>query len=107
VFETRDPQRQAWLDWTPQRTRGCAPAPEGGTVSAWCEVTDVDPPLVSFRWTYTFDRDGAVLTSDSTLRFRGAEELSNSLTAHGFALDSIRDAPDRPGTELVLVAQRK
>ncbi len=106
VFETRDPQRQAWLDWTPERTRRSAPAPEGGQVTAWCELTDIALPLVSFRWTYTFDRDGAVLTSDSTLRFRKPRELTDNLTVNGFRMREIRDAPDRPGAELVYLTQR-
>lgn len=107
VFETRDPERQAWRCWRPERTRHSAPAPDGGRVTAWCELTDVQPPLISFRWTYRFDRDGAVLTSDSTLRFRHAQELVDALTANGFRLAQIRDAPDRPGAELVCLAQRQ
>jgi hypothetical protein len=47
-----------------------------------------------------------VLTSDSTLRFRGREELSGSLAAAGLVTDEIRDAPDRPGREFVVIAQR-
>ncbi|GIH61337.1 hypothetical protein Msi02_21540 [Microbispora siamensis] len=43
------------------------------------EVTDVSPPLVSFRYTYTFLADGAVVTSDSTLRFRKRDEVETSL----------------------------
>ena len=75
-------------------------------MTAWCEITDIAPPLISFRWTYTFDREGAVLTSDSTLRFRQPRELTGSLTANGFRMKEIRDAPDRPGAEHVYLAQR-
>jgi SAM-dependent methyltransferase len=107
VFETRDPQRHAWRAWTPERTRRCTVAAGGGKVSAWCTVTEVDLPLVSFRWIYTFERDGTVLTSDSTVRFRESQELSEDLSAHGFALNEIRDAPERPGAQLVCLAQRE
>lgn len=107
VFETRDPQRQAWIHWTPDRTRHSVPLPGGGHVTAWCELTGVAPPLISFRWTYTFDGDGAFLTSDSTLRFRQPEELTDDLTRNGFRLTEVRDAPDRPGAELVCLAQRE
>lgn len=106
AFEVRDPQRRAWRDWTPEQTRRSAAAAAGGRVTAWCEVTEIALPLVSFRWTYLFDVDGVVLTSDSTLRFRGRDELTESLAAHRFALQRVRDAPDRPGAELVFVAQR-
>ena len=67
-------------------------------------------PLVSFRYTYTFlaGRSGrrAVLTSDSTLRFRGRDELESSLAAQGFRVLDVRDAPDRPGREFVFIAER-
>ena len=60
---------------------------------------------MSFRWTYVFP-DGDVLTSDSTIRFRERGEIEDSLAAHGYALDEVRDAPDRPGRELVFLARR-
>jgi SAM-dependent methyltransferase len=106
VFEVRDPDRQAWRDWTPEQTRRSVAAPAADRVTAWCAVTNIALPLVSFRWTYVFDSDGAVLTSDSTLRFRGRDELADSLAASGFTVQHVRDAPDRPGAELVLVAER-
>jgi hypothetical protein len=62
--------------------------------------------LVSFRWTYGFFADGAVLTSESTLRFRGREEVAASLEAAGFTVGEVRDAPDRPGQEMVFFAGR-
>ncbi|MDQ6688228.1 MAG: class I SAM-dependent methyltransferase [Actinomycetota bacterium] len=107
VFETRDPARQAWLEWTPERTRSVTDVPAVGSVEAWCELTDVSGPLVSFRWTYVFEADGAVLTSDSTLRFRGRENIEESVHASGYVISDVRDAPDRPGRELVFVARAR
>ena len=43
--------------------------------------------------------------SDSTLRFRSRDELTNSLIAASLVVDEIRDAPDRPGRELVFIAR--
>lgn len=63
-------------------------------------------PFVSFRYTYTFASDGFVVTSGSTLRFRGRGEVEESLTANGFVTLDVRGAPDRPGREYVFVAQR-
>jgi hypothetical protein len=60
---------------------------------------------VAFRWTYVFP-DGDVLTSDSTIRFRERGEVEEALTAHGYGIDEVREAPDRPGRELVFVARR-
>jgi hypothetical protein len=69
-------------------------------------VTNVSGQLVSFRGTYVFEEDGAILISDSTLRFRGRDEVADSLLTAGFAVAEVRDAPDRPGREYVFVAVR-
>lgn len=67
------------------------------------QLLDVDAPLVSFRYVYTFP-NGEQVTSDSTLRFRGDAENRDLLTAAGYALIEVREAPDRPGRERVYLA---
>ena len=104
VFETRDPAREAWREWDSTRRR--LHIPDVGEVETWTELTDVDGSLVSFRTTFVFASDGATLTSDSTLRFRDRDELTSSLTAAGFTVDDVRDAPDRPGREFVFITRR-
>ncbi|MDA2804103.1 class I SAM-dependent methyltransferase [Nocardiopsis suaedae] len=106
VFETRDPAFRAWEGWTRGRTHGVADVAGIGVVETWIEVTRVALPLVEFRTTYAFALDGRVLTSDSTLRFRERQEVVAGLLAQGFTVEDIRDAPDRPGRELVFVARR-
>jgi SAM-dependent methyltransferase len=106
VFETRDPAAQAWREWNRAGPLSRADVPGVGAVQSWGEVTDVQGDLVSFRSMFVFEADGAVLTSESTLRFRQRDEVADSLMAAGFVVDDLRDAPDRPGRELVFVAQR-
>jgi SAM-dependent methyltransferase len=106
VFEVRDPSRRAWESWTRDHTYQEEEVPGEGLVRTWDEVTEVDGELVTFRWTFEFDRDGATFESLSTLRFRSRADIERSLLASGFALDQVRDAPDRPGTEIVFVARR-
>jgi SAM-dependent methyltransferase len=105
VFETRDPERRAWREWDRAHTLTRTVIPDVGAVTTWCDVTDVKPPLVSFRGTNVFEADGAVLTSDSTLRFRSRDEIERSLTSAGYVVDEVRDAPDRPGLEFVVIAR--
>ncbi len=62
--------------------------------------------LVTFRSMTAFRRDDLVLESVSTLRFRSRTEVEASLVATGFELSEVRDAPDRPGRELVFLARR-
>jgi hypothetical protein len=80
--------------------------PQAGPVETWTDLAGVEGSLVSFRTTFAFGRDGAVLTSASTLRFRSREELANSLAAANLAVEDVRDAPDRPGREFVFIARR-
>ena len=104
VFETRDPAREAWREWHDE-SHERAEISGVGTVEHWAELVDVSLPLVTFRWTIAFP-DGEILVSDSTLRFREREEVDATLIAHGYAVDEVRDAPDRPGREFVFFARR-
>ncbi|MFE9610710.1 class I SAM-dependent methyltransferase [Streptomyces sp. NPDC006012] len=106
VFETRDPARRAWAEWTRDDTRHVTRIPGVGTVDSWLQVTEVSLPLVTFRSTYCFVEDGEVLTSQSTLRFREREEIEQDLVGHGYLVEDVRDAPDRPGREFVFLARR-
>jgi hypothetical protein len=62
--------------------------------------------LVTYRSSYSFESDGAVLTSDSTLRFRDRRAVAESLEDAGFTVAEVRGAPDRPGRELVFIGMR-
>ncbi|WP_030917579.1 class I SAM-dependent methyltransferase [Streptosporangium amethystogenes] len=106
VFETRRPEYRAWEEWAADAAQVTLDIPGTGSVERRLEVTDVSLPLVSFRFTYTFLADGAVVTSDSTLRFRDRDEVETSLVAGGYRVLDVREAPDRPGREFVFIAER-
>jgi SAM-dependent methyltransferase len=108
IFETRDPAARAWEGWTSDATQTATDVPGVGRVTDWVQAIEVigDGELVTFESPNIFEADGTVITSRSTLRFRSREALTRSLRAAGFAIDDVRDAPDRPGRELVFVARR-
>jgi SAM-dependent methyltransferase len=106
VFETRRPERRAWAEWAADAAPVILDVPGAGQVERRLVVTDVSLPFVSFRFIYRFLADGAVITSDSTLRFRGRDEVESSLADNGYRLLDVRDAPDRPGREFVFLARR-
>lgn len=106
VFESRDPARRAWENWTKENTHQVVDVPHEGLVEDWVEVTRVDGDLVTFESPTVFQRDGVRIDSTSTLRFRGRDELTASLERRGFVVDEVRDAPDRPGREFVFVARK-
>lgn len=106
VFESRDPAARAWEEWTPAGTRQVVDVEGLGEVEQWNELTEVALPLVRFRARFVFRATGDVLTSNSTLRFRDREAVDADLRALGYVVDEVRDAPDRPGRELVFFARR-
>jgi hypothetical protein len=55
--------------------------------------------------TYIFEKDGTVLTSDSTLRFRDKPAISKSLERAGYRILDILDAPDRPHQEFAYISE--
>lgn len=105
VFETRDPEKEAWLDWGRDATFVDTEIDGVGRVRTWTDVTEVALPFVTFENTLILP-DGDTLYSTSTLRFRSREEVEASLARTGFLVDDVRDAPDRPGKEFVFVARR-
>jgi SAM-dependent methyltransferase len=105
VFETRDPARRAWREWTRAASYEVTEIDGVGSVEHWADLIDVNLPLVSWRWTFVFP-GGDVLTSDSTLCFRERDDVQAALAAHDYVVDDVREAPDRPGREFVFFARR-
>jgi ubiquinone/menaquinone biosynthesis C-methylase UbiE len=106
VFEVRDPAKEAWKGWNREQSYHTIEAPGIGTVDSWVELVHIQLPLVSFRHIFVFRKDGSVMTSESTLRFRTRSEITETLSRAQLSVESVRDAPDRPGLEFVFVAQQ-
>lgn len=116
VFETRDPARRAWERWSGPAADVVVPGV--GRVSDSYEVTEVTEPsdgdvVVTFSSPTRFhgvagdvEGDDLVIGSMSTLRFRTLPTLRTTLADAGFTIDDVRDAPDRPGAEWVIIARR-
>jgi SAM-dependent methyltransferase len=100
VFETREPAARAWELWTRERTHAVV-----DDIERWQEIVRVDWPRITFDTTTRFP-DGTQVVATSTLRFRDRAEIEADLVGRGFTLVDVRDAPDRPGRELVFLARR-
>ncbi|GAA5154564.1 class I SAM-dependent methyltransferase [Nocardioides marinquilinus] len=110
VFETRRPEARDWERWDDDREH-VHEVPGEGRVGTRRRLTDVSPPLVTFEVEVTFHDDPPgvperTLVSTSTLRFRTLDELGADLVACGLVLREVREAPDRPGLEHVVLATR-
>jgi SAM-dependent methyltransferase len=101
VFETRRSEVRDWETWD------LAPSPvalaDGSTAVLSCTVTDVALPLVTFEGSTAIGEE--IMRSTSTLRFRERNELERDLSRHGFKVLDVRDAPDRPGKEMVFLTE--
>ncbi len=106
VLEIRDPAKEAWREWTRERSHRLLRVSEGSSVETWVELTAVVLPTVSFETHFVFRSDSQRFVSSSTLRFRSRDEVARGLERAGFVIDDVRDAPDRPGLEWVFVAVR-
>jgi len=106
VFEVRDPAKKAWLEWNREQSLRKTFIKGVGAVETWAELLEVEQNLVTFRWTFVFEGDATVLTSDSTLRFRGYDEIAETVRQAEMTVEEVRDAPDRPGREFVFIARR-
>ena len=106
VFESRRPERKAWLEWNRDDSFDGLEIDGVGKVETWNDVIAVSLPFVTFRGTIIFHADETELMSESTLRFRSYDEIVDSLEVAGFQVDDVRDAPDRPGNEFVFLASR-
>ena len=104
VFEVRDPAKEAWKGWNREQSYKKIEASGIGIIESWVELVNVRLPLVSFRYTFVFRKDGSVMTSESTLRFRTCSEIAETLSHAQLKVEAVRDAPDRPGLEFVFIA---
>jgi SAM-dependent methyltransferase len=99
VFETREPSMRAWESWNREQSYAVV-----GGVESWQDVTRVEWPPVTFDSITVFP-DGTRVVATSTLRFRERAEVEADLRSNGFSVTDVRDAPDRPGRELVFLAR--
>lgn len=109
AFETRNPVRRSWADWTRERTTGSYTTADGTRFTSWVQVTDVTGDLVSFDAHNVFEPTGQDIVSVSTLRFRGLQEIESALMTVGFAAPTVygdwdRSAATSNSPELIFVA---
>jgi SAM-dependent methyltransferase len=96
-----DPRSETGRPGTSRRPR--VAMPDGRTAVVSCTVTEVALPLVTFEGSTAIGEE--IMRSTSTLRFRELNELERDLSRHGFNVLDVRDAPDRPGKEMVFLTR--
>lgn len=106
IFEARRPEVRAWEGWTEESTRETQMVKPYGRVTSWVDVLSFTDKCLTFRETFVFEDSAKELFSESVLRYRSRQAFEDSLSQSGFKILQVLDAPDRPGRQLVFVAQK-
>jgi len=86
IFESRNPAREEWRDWTPAAPPDEASSPTFGRVlESYDTRYDHDSGIAELTHFYDFPDTGRRLTGSSRLRFRSRARLADLLAAAGLA----------------------
>ena len=109
AFETRNPTRREWEEWTADRSRETMRLPDGSRADVHNEIQSVRGELVTYETHVSFAPHDTVAGAD-TLRFISADQLKQHLEAAGFTRqiwygnwDGSPVTPDSP--ELIVICQ--
>lgn len=86
AFESCNPDDRAWERWNREATFGRFDSPHG-PIESWLEVEGVGDGLVHLVGHNVFLANGEVVVAREELRFRGLQELTDSLSGAGFAVE--------------------
>ena len=111
AFDTRNPARQAWLGWTPDKPRRVATA-EHGEVEERIEATaDPQNGIVALTHRYRLAASGETIVGRSRIRFVARDHLERLLAQAGLSPitwygDWDRSPVSAASPELIVVARR-
>jgi len=88
AFESRNPDDRAWERWNRAATYERFDSPNG-PMESWLELLGVGDERVRFAGHNVFLDSGEVVVASSELRFRSRADLTDSLTAAGFAVEEV------------------
>jgi SAM-dependent methyltransferase len=88
AFESRNPDDRAWERWNREETYEQFDSPHG-PMEGWLEVVSVGSGRVLFKAHNVFKATGEVVVAQSELRFRSLAEITDSLSATGFAVEQV------------------
>jgi SAM-dependent methyltransferase len=88
IFDSRNPAREEWREWTPERSRRTLAHPELGPVEVWNDVAfDAATGIAAYGTHHRLPGDGRVLSSTSRIRFASKDEIAARLAEAGLRAD--------------------
>jgi len=89
VFDTRNPARKAWEQWTPARSQRRLSHPTLGEVKVWNDAQyDANSQIVSYQTYYQPVKSTRTYAADSRIRFTRQPELAARLEAAGLTVSN-------------------
>ena len=112
AFETRNPARQAWLSWTPDRRRRALTADHGEVEEFFDAKADPATGIVDLAAHYRFADGGRTIVGRSRIRFVDLDHLKRLLAAAKLAPatwygDWDRSPLTETGREFIVVARQR
>ena len=84
LFDSRNPDAEAWRDWTPERSRRTLTHPQHGAAEAWNDAAhDPASGIVTYETHYRVVGSGRHLAARSQIRFTPKEELETLISEAG------------------------
>jgi SAM-dependent methyltransferase len=97
LFDSRNPNAEAWLNWTPERSRRTLVHPQHGTVEAWNDAAhDPATGIVTYETHYRVVASGRHLAARSQIKFTPKDALEYLVAESG--LHATRWMGDWQGT---------
>jgi SAM-dependent methyltransferase len=88
AFESRNPDDRAWERWNRESTFERLDS-TNGPVDCWLELIDEDNGRVRIEGHNVFSNNGEDVVASSELRFRGLDELADSVVNAGFTVERV------------------
>lgn len=89
IFETRNPEAEGWLEWTPAASHTTIANVEHGRVEVWHDWQSAENRRVVFHTHYKFLNRDVTKISRTELRFWAYEELLQLFKKTGFEVTSV------------------
>jgi SAM-dependent methyltransferase len=87
IFDSRNPVREEWREWVPERSFRRFEHPDLGEVEAWEDVRfDGDAAVAAYDTFYRID-GGAEIKTTSRIRFASKDQIANRIAEAGLKVD--------------------
>ncbi len=110
AFESRNPDVRPWDDWNRAATYARFDS-ANGAMESWLQLVAVADGLISLEGHNVFLSTGEVVVVQSQLRFRSLDELSQSVTGAGFAIEHLygdwNEGPFLPTSRTMIFVARR